>query len=156
MGLENGNKYYKHITKLQSEVSWHRPFVGIPDSENEMLSSAFSKAEINETVWGSRSNKSLGLDFLGIPVGANYRRKEVSRDMVSNMSKRLAYWESQNLPFGGRVISDCGSCLLRVKRFGLKSCSPNMGIKLLLNEKWLMDHMKFLWWRDLKMVEGVG
>ncbi|KAE9611793.1 hypothetical protein Lalb_Chr06g0166211 [Lupinus albus] len=48
---------------------------------------------------------SWPLKFLGIPVGANYRRKEVSRDMVSNMSKRLAYWESQNLPFGGRVVS---------------------------------------------------
>jgi hypothetical protein len=41
--------------------------------------------------------------FLGIPVGANPRRRETWKPVVESMSKRLNTWSSRHLSYGGRV-----------------------------------------------------
>jgi hypothetical protein len=41
--------------------------------------------------------------FLGIPVGANPRRKETWKPVVDAMSKRLCSWNSRHLSYGGRI-----------------------------------------------------
>ncbi|KAK2427031.1 SKP1 protein 1B [Trifolium repens] len=41
--------------------------------------------------------------FLGIPVGANPRRKSTWAHIVDNMRKRLSIWNGRNLSIGGRV-----------------------------------------------------
>ncbi|PNX71762.1 cysteine-rich receptor-like protein kinase, partial [Trifolium pratense] len=41
--------------------------------------------------------------FLGIPVGANPRRRETWKPVVEAMTKRLSFWNSRHLSFGGRV-----------------------------------------------------
>jgi hypothetical protein len=40
---------------------------------------------------------------LGIPVGANPRRKETWKPVVYSMSKRLCSWNSRHLSYGGRI-----------------------------------------------------
>ncbi|CAJ2651715.1 unnamed protein product [Trifolium pratense] len=41
--------------------------------------------------------------FLGIPVGANPRRRETWNPVLEAMTKRLNSWNSRNLSFGGRL-----------------------------------------------------
>ncbi|CAJ2645291.1 unnamed protein product [Trifolium pratense] len=41
--------------------------------------------------------------FLGIPVGANPRRRETWRPVVEAMSKRLSSWCGRHLSYGGRI-----------------------------------------------------
>ncbi|PNY11765.1 ribonuclease H [Trifolium pratense] len=41
--------------------------------------------------------------FLGIPVGANPRRKETWKPVVEAMARRLSCWNSRHLSFGGRI-----------------------------------------------------
>jgi hypothetical protein len=41
--------------------------------------------------------------FLGIPVGANPRRKETWNPVVESMSKRLSSWNRHHLSYGGRI-----------------------------------------------------
>lgn len=41
--------------------------------------------------------------FLGIPIGFNLRRKEVSKPLLSKLRRRLLGWQNINLSIGGRV-----------------------------------------------------
>ncbi|MCH79472.1 putative non-LTR retroelement reverse transcriptase [Trifolium medium] len=41
--------------------------------------------------------------FLGIPVGANPRRRETWKSVVDAMSNRLSTWTSRHLSYGGRI-----------------------------------------------------
>ncbi|GAU27776.1 hypothetical protein TSUD_215870 [Trifolium subterraneum] len=41
--------------------------------------------------------------FLGIPVGANPRRRETWKPVVEAMTNRLSTWSSRQLSFGGRI-----------------------------------------------------
>ncbi|CAJ2667257.1 unnamed protein product [Trifolium pratense] len=47
--------------------------------------------------------ESIPFRFLGIPVGANPRRKVTWNPIVEAMKKRLNTWSGRNLSFGGRV-----------------------------------------------------
>ncbi|KAF1876596.1 hypothetical protein Lal_00021154 [Lupinus albus] len=44
------------------------------------------------------------MNFLGIPMGSNYKRMEVWKDVLFNMSKRLASWEGRFISFAGQVV----------------------------------------------------
>ncbi|CAJ2652624.1 unnamed protein product [Trifolium pratense] len=46
-------------------------------------------------------SESVPFKFLGIPVGANPRRRETWRPVVEAMSKRLSSWSSRQLSYGG-------------------------------------------------------
>ncbi|CAJ2628008.1 unnamed protein product [Trifolium pratense] len=50
--------------------------------------------------------ESIPFRFLGIPVGANPRRKITWNPIVDNMRKRLSSWNGRNLSIG--VIAECG------------------------------------------------
>ncbi|MCH88092.1 LINE-1 reverse transcriptase like, partial [Trifolium medium] len=52
--------------------------------------------------------------FLGIPVGANPRRKETWKPMVEAMTRRLSCWNSRHLSFGGRITLI--NSLVRIQR----------------------------------------
>jgi hypothetical protein len=41
--------------------------------------------------------------FLGIPVGANPRRRDTWSPVVEAMTKRLTSWNSRQLSYGGRI-----------------------------------------------------
>jgi hypothetical protein len=47
--------------------------------------------------------ESIPFKFLGIPVGANPRRRATWKPVVENMEKRLSTWSSRHLSYGGRV-----------------------------------------------------
>jgi hypothetical protein len=47
---------------------------------------------------------TLPFKFLGIPVGANPRRRETWKPIVENMEKRLSMWSSRHLSYGGRIV----------------------------------------------------
>jgi hypothetical protein len=46
---------------------------------------------------------SIPFRFLGIPVGANPRRKSTWLPIIESMNKRLCVWNGRNLSIGGRV-----------------------------------------------------
>jgi hypothetical protein len=46
---------------------------------------------------------TLPFKFLGIPVGANPRRKETWKPVVESMTKRLNTWSSRHLSYDGRI-----------------------------------------------------
>ncbi|GAU48536.1 hypothetical protein TSUD_282880 [Trifolium subterraneum] len=46
---------------------------------------------------------SIPFKFLGIPVGANPRRRETWKPIVESLAKRLSSWNGRNLLIGGRV-----------------------------------------------------
>jgi hypothetical protein len=46
---------------------------------------------------------SIPFRFLGIPVGANPRRKSTWLPIIESMNKRLGVWNGRNLSIGGRV-----------------------------------------------------
>ncbi|XP_019434636.1 PREDICTED: uncharacterized protein LOC109341236 [Lupinus angustifolius] len=77
------------------------------------------------------------MKFLGIPVGSNHRRKEVWKDMLSNMSKR---W---------MMLSERVSLLSKVleSKYGAQS-----GFEW--GEVGSRGSLEFLWWRELKRVMG--
>jgi hypothetical protein len=54
------------------------------------------------TFLSCRSNV-LPFKFLGIPVGANPRRRETWKPIVENMERRLSSWSSRHLSYGGRI-----------------------------------------------------
>jgi hypothetical protein len=47
--------------------------------------------------------ETIPFRFLGIPVGANPRRKCTWNPIIDNMRKRLNVWKGRNLSIGGRV-----------------------------------------------------
>ncbi|PNY11621.1 cysteine-rich receptor-like protein kinase, partial [Trifolium pratense] len=49
------------------------------------------------------SYDTIPFKFLGIPVGANPRRKATWTPIVDSMTKRLSRWNGRNLSIGGRV-----------------------------------------------------
>ncbi|GAU35675.1 hypothetical protein TSUD_162470 [Trifolium subterraneum] len=51
------------------------------------------------------SSDSIPFKFLGIPVGANLRRRETWKPIVDSMAKRLSSWNGRNLSIGGRVTN---------------------------------------------------
>jgi hypothetical protein len=48
-------------------------------------------------------SESIPFKFLGIPVGANPRRRATWKPIVENMEKRLTNWRSRHLSYGGRI-----------------------------------------------------
>jgi hypothetical protein len=46
---------------------------------------------------------TIPFKFLGIPVGANPRRRATWKPIVESMEKRLTTWSSRHLSFGGRI-----------------------------------------------------
>ncbi|CAJ2651419.1 unnamed protein product [Trifolium pratense] len=46
---------------------------------------------------------TIPFKFLGIPVGANPRRRETWKPVVEAMTKRLNSWHNRHLSFGGRI-----------------------------------------------------
>ncbi|MCI07485.1 LINE-1 reverse transcriptase like, partial [Trifolium medium] len=46
---------------------------------------------------------TIPFKFLGIPVGANPRRKETWKPVVDAMFKKLSSWSSRQLSYGGRI-----------------------------------------------------
>ncbi|GAU30676.1 hypothetical protein TSUD_39000 [Trifolium subterraneum] len=58
--------------------------------------------EAGSTFLSCRSDV-IPFKFLGIPVGANPRRRETWRPVVEAMSKRLSRWSGGHLSYGGRI-----------------------------------------------------
>jgi hypothetical protein len=55
------------------------------------------------SVFLSCRSDSLPFKFLGVPVGANPRRRETWKPIVEKMEKRLSMWSSRHLSYGGRI-----------------------------------------------------
>ncbi|KAF1866236.1 hypothetical protein Lal_00024235 [Lupinus albus] len=118
---------------------------------------------------------SWPIKFLRIPVGANYKRKEVWKDMLSNMPNRLSLWKGRYLSFDGRCVIQA---MIRIQRdflwggVGVHRKIPwdhskgGMGVKYIESFNLaLLDGAKVdgvgeggslesLGWRDLKKVVG--
>jgi hypothetical protein len=58
--------------------------------------------EVGSAFLSCRSD-TLPFKFLGIPVGANPRRRATWKSIVEKMEKRLSSWSSHHLSYGGRV-----------------------------------------------------
>jgi hypothetical protein len=58
--------------------------------------------EVGSAFLSCRSD-TLPFKFLGIPVGANPRRRATWKSIVEKMEKRLSSWSSRHLSYGGRV-----------------------------------------------------
>ncbi|PNX58036.1 ribonuclease H [Trifolium pratense] len=58
---------------------------------------------------------TIPFKFLGIPVGANPRRRETWKPVVEAMAKRLNSWHNRHLSFGG-CITQINSVLAIIMR----------------------------------------
>ncbi|CAJ2656345.1 unnamed protein product [Trifolium pratense] len=90
--------------------------------------------------------ESIPFRFLGIPVGANPRRKVTWNPIVEAMKKRLNTWSGRNLSFGGRVTLI--NSILSKHRYG--SLADNFLHSNLSNVKG-----QSLWWRDIMKIGGI-
>lgn len=46
----------------------------------------------------------LSFTYLGLPIGANFGKKEVWRSLVDRFRRELSCWKSRNLSFEGQVV----------------------------------------------------
>jgi hypothetical protein len=102
MGEGNWDNLWTIKTVLRSfeivsglKVNFHKSKLYGMNLDNRFLgaSSSFLHCEVD----------SIPFRFLGIPVGANPRRKATWSSIIDNTRKRLSVWNGRNLSIGGRV-----------------------------------------------------
>ncbi|GAU23824.1 hypothetical protein TSUD_27340 [Trifolium subterraneum] len=89
---------------------------------------------------------AIPFKFLGIPVGANPRRRETWRPVVEAMSKRLSSWSGRHLSYGGRITL-INSVLASPPLYG------HLSSKLLRGELLSCGTKDSIWWKDLEEQE---
>ncbi|GAU33402.1 hypothetical protein TSUD_20950 [Trifolium subterraneum] len=115
------------------------------------------------------SYDSIPFKFLGIPVGANPRRKATWKPIVESMEKRLSSWNDRNLSIGGRLAriqrnflwgggaEDKKMCWVKWAQVCLPKEKGGLGVRdlemfnlaLLCKWKWRCINEKDALWYDL-------
>lgn len=49
-------------------------------------------------------HQTLPLKYLGLPLGANPRKKSTWASVIENFRRKLASWKRRHISFGGRII----------------------------------------------------
>ncbi|CAJ2658171.1 unnamed protein product [Trifolium pratense] len=88
------------LSRLMNKVVESGSFHGYKVNNNLMFHTLFLRASSSFLHCGV---DSIPFRFLGIPVGANPRRKATWLPIIDSMKKRLGVWNSLLLSIGGRV-----------------------------------------------------